>query len=376
MLAWKRYICLVSVLTFAGCGGGGSSSGGGVVASDPDQQDCGLPAQCTVEPGDVGSIEISVPEGGVVISASGEHDCAESSDCVVEVTDRGFYDTFYAEPIEEYLFAGWQDGERALCGASLDPCSLGDSEFNTSPSVLDIIESEDAFLLLPQFLPDREIRRYQPGDVVHFNGVASGLGDLSEGSETSVIASLEILSLDAQKDEFPLLVARLVVSAQERELVNQQVQFWQGTSGVLHELTDESGNVLLDTAASSEGIIAIPVPLEPHAAIEVQFSATWGGHTSTPLTLGNRSIRTGEAADVAGPTGEISAYPVYVDDVYSYLVSFDDYKRDQTVYRERVLWVSQVKGVVGLQLNQRVYSATGVLLGTMNLALEAVQLNF
>jgi hypothetical protein len=332
----KRELLLAAALLIASCGGGGSS--GGTVTSNTDPLDCGQTGQCTVDPGDIGTIRISVPESGMVVSASGERDCGESSECMVEVTDSAFFETFTAVPEEGFIFAGWLNEEPGLCGGSLDPCSLGGLEVDSYPDVMDIIESEEAFVLTPQFLPDDEIRRYMPGDLVYFTGTISGIDGLAVGDSKTVEAQLEILPLDAVEGEFPVMDARLVVSDQERELSDWQVQFWQGASGTFYELTDEYRNILLDTGANSEGIASIPVPLVAYAETEVQFSAMWGGHTSTPLTGGERSIRIGEQTIFAAKAGELSVYPVNIADQYSYLVSFGDFKIGSTP-KQASCWV-------------------------------------
>lgn len=322
-------------------------------------------------------IEVTVPEGGSVETASTAYSCAESAQCSIAVQDTGFNETFVATPNEGFLFSGWRKQHLGLCGGSLEPCQLDASLAADSPALMALIESDQAVYLEAQFLPEDQIRRYEPGDMVYFEGsFASGAGLFPAGDDP-VEGRLDIGATTLQHDGFAVMEGRLRVSSLDGELLLEaSMRFWQDGLGGVHQLTDENGNVFLDTASNEQGIPCIPAPMEPFTSIEVVYSAMWGGHTTTPLTDGSRSIRVAETLPVSVPLGDFAANAVTVQDEYSYLVSFDDYKKGQTVKSERTLTVSQAKGLVRLDIDRQLYSDSGALLETLTLSLEAVGFNF
>lgn len=322
-------------------------------------------------------IDIAVPTGGSVTTSSGNYACGEGQSCQVEANDTAFNETFIATPQAEYLFAGWEKGERRLCGGSLEPCVLDASLAADNAALTVVLESDEAFNLLPQFLPADELRVYQVGELVRFSGTLEERNGWSEGDASAVSARLEFLEPVQTLAGKPVIAARLVVSDSDNgEVYDQTVHFWQETGGEVFQLTDTYGNILLNNATNDEGVISIPVPLEPFHAEEVPFSAMWSGHTSTPLTSGSRSLEVGEPAVVSLLKGDFLAYPVVISDEQTYLVTYDEFKRDQVVKSDWILWVSQPRGVIKMEVERQVYSDSGALLTTRRLELEMIGSNF
>jgi hypothetical protein len=246
-----------------------------------------------------------------------------------------------------------------------------------NPALTALLESDEEFLLKAQFLPDDQARRYVAGDVIRLEGMLSESVGASPEVATEVTARLKILPTVLEQEGAPVLLAELVVWGPTGELLhNWSLQFWQDEFGGIHQRTDENGNVLLDTAANMEGIPLVPVPMEPLAYRELPFAAMWGGHTSGPLTSAERLIETGEPQTRTSPSGELLAYPVRVADEITYLTSYVDFRRDQTISDAYLLWMSREKGVVALEVQRQVYSATGRLLASRQLNLDVVRFRF
>lgn len=322
-------------------------------------------------------VQLAAPEGGSVATQSGAYRCAESSECVVEISDTGFHETFTAQPAPGFIFAGWQKEHLGLCGGSLEPCRIDASLAAGHPALMELLASDQEFTLSAQFLPEQEVRRYMPGDSVRFEGVISGDESLFPVGGTDVSALMDVLATNREQDGFPVLEGRLTVYEGEQHLQHQwSVSFWQDDQGGLHTLTDEYGNLLLNTSANQGGVVFFPAPLESFSALDMTYAAMWGGHTSTPITDGDRSITVGAPALKLLPAGNSMVYPVTVIDEISYLVSYADYNKGQSLEREYNLMVSREKGLVSLNVSQLHFSRTGVLLDTFKLSLDAVNFNF
>lgn len=89
---------------------------------------------------------------GGVVSASGVHNCPAGQSCQFDVVDIHFRDTFrgYAGH-PNYRFAGWLAGDRNLCGGMKRPCTLITENFAGNPALLQILESDESFVLIPKF---------------------------------------------------------------------------------------------------------------------------------------------------------------------------------------------------------------------------------
>ncbi len=104
---------------------------------------------------------IIVPLGGQVISLSGGY-CAEDETCEIEVNDTTFEETYLVVEDAGYRFVGWaRGGDRPhLCGGNTRPCALSTTNFGGNASLLNILASDDAYLLEPVFegrLPNQRV---------------------------------------------------------------------------------------------------------------------------------------------------------------------------------------------------------------------------
>jgi hypothetical protein len=97
-------------------------------------------------------IQINVPENGRVTTESGNYTCESGQTCNVEVVDTLFNETFITEPNEDYFFEGWRGGPFYLCGWAGSACSLVTSFFEGSEPLLAILESDQEWLIEPQFV--------------------------------------------------------------------------------------------------------------------------------------------------------------------------------------------------------------------------------
>jgi hypothetical protein len=323
-------------------------------------------------------IQLSVPTGGTVTNQAGQPACGSTVECTIEVDGYGFSDTYTANPDQGQLFAGWQKGHRRLCGGRLNPCALDASVAAGVPVLEALVESDEAFYLSPQFLPEDQLRRYVAGDRIRFEGELSVAEDgQADVVSTAVVGHMVIRDTTEEEAGYSVLAAELTLADESGQVVyTWSGQFWQDDHGGIYLRTDHYGNLLLDTASNSTGIPSVPVPLEPQAVLELPFSAMWGGHTSGPLTSGNRRVETGDPQSMPSPAGEVTAYPVRIVDEYSYLISYVDFNRDDSVVDESLLWMSQEKGLVRLEFSHEHYNHSGALLRAVAASLDAVGFSF
>ncbi|KAA1189220.1 hypothetical protein F0M18_16230 [Pseudohalioglobus sediminis] len=321
-------------------------------------------------------VDIAVPVGGEVVTESGHYACGEAQSCTIDVEDTAFDETFVAVPGSGQLFAGWARGERGLCGGSLVPCRLDASLMAAHPTLMQLLESDAVFDLQPQFLPEQQLRQYQPGDVVRFSGTLVSV-EAGKGVRQSVSARLAFAASDRVSDRGPLLSATLTLADADGEPLQSTTRFFtQSDAGALYQYTDRYGNELYDMAAAASGLLAIPVPLVEFASMEIPFAVMWGGHTSGPVALGDRGISVGQVTEIESAWGTTAVYPVSINDVYAYTTTYDVFKKGHAVTSDQVLWVSQVKGLVGLRVAESVFDANDRLLRSMTLELDAVGSNF
>lgn len=99
-------------------------------------------------------IEIAVPEGGSVSSKSASFNCSSGQRCQIDVYDIYFNEDFVATPAPGYIFEGWREKNRGLCGGSLGSCHLHTSSFAGNPFLMSILESDQVFYLEPVFKKD------------------------------------------------------------------------------------------------------------------------------------------------------------------------------------------------------------------------------
>jgi hypothetical protein len=339
---WKRVVPLAGALVLAGC-----------------------------------RIDIAAPQGGSVQTESGNYACSEGQSCSIEVEDTAFAETFTAIPDPDQLFAGWAKAEKSLCGGSLQPCVLDASVMAGQPALMALLESDEVFNLAPQFLSADEMRVYQIGDWVRFRGILSRSSGVADLEKLAVTAQLEFREPTYTLEGKGSIAARLTVeevdSGQTQEWT---VHFWQEQGGAAFQLSDEYGNLLLDTASNESGIPLVPVPPEPFDSSVTQYAIMWGGHTSGPIATGERRIEVGEFDTVATTKWQFEAYPISLLDEYTFLVTYDEFKRDQRVINDQRLWISQAKGLVKVQVTQHVFNENGRLAATEVLDLEFVRASF
>jgi hypothetical protein len=322
-------------------------------------------------------IQISAPDGGVVTNQAGNLACGGADVCSVEVDDYGFHETYIANPDQGQLFAGWETGDRRLCGGRLNACTLDASLTAGIPALAALVESDEEFYLSPKFLPEDQIRRYLAGDRIRFEGELSSSADQASAGSTAVEGQLLIHETTEEEAGHGVLAAELTLTDEAGQTAyTWSGQFWQDDHGGIYLRTDHYGNLLLDTASNSTGIPLIPVPLEPHAVLDIPFSSMWGGHTSGAITSGDLQVETGEPQTRPSPVGELTAYPIRLVDEYTYLMSYVDFQRDQYVVDDCLLWTSREKGLLGVELEHKEYNHNGALLKAVYLSLNATGFSF
>jgi internalin A len=97
-------------------------------------------------------IEITAPMGGHVETVSGAYTCSSGDTCVVDVEDFEFAEDFVADPWDGWLFMGWMQGQRQLCGHAGKVCSLSTIGFEEYDALAAIVQSQEEFYLEPQFI--------------------------------------------------------------------------------------------------------------------------------------------------------------------------------------------------------------------------------
>lgn len=322
-------------------------------------------------------VEITVPEGGAVTTEVNAYRVKALETDSIDVNDTSFHETFVAEPADGYLFAGWKKQERGLCGGSLAPCELYTSWMAGYNSLMAILESDEYFYLTPSFLPAEQIRLYAEGDSVNFSGSLSEKNEFKAEVVTKVTARLEILAASDSLVDKNVLAAKLTVVDQKgEELISGTTQYWQEEVGSFYDLTDEFGNEYRDASTNQPGLVSIPAPLVPSSSSELQFYTLSDGPIAAPLTAGTRKIDVGEYETLPVPLAPLEAYPVTVFDSRNYLTAFGEFRQDERVDREELLWVSQVKGVIKMRVVKSRFSRIGKLQSMVTLELEATGANF
>ncbi len=323
-------------------------------------------------------IQVDVPSGGDVTSESGDYNCtATQSSCTFDVSDLLFDEVFVAQPDTGFLFSGWKSKHKAFCGGSLEPCELSTASFADNDILMAILESEDVFYLEPTFIEEQSVRLYQLGDRIEFDGEAS----LATGSGPAVVsavsASLEFFEGSVEQADKNVLSLQLaVVDKASKEQSLSKGNVWQESNGALFELSDNYGNLYQDAATLDEGVLAVPVPLMPGDEQAFDVFTLFGGHTSGPITSGTRTITVGEQEVIVTGLGESEVYPVTIVDSYTYAYTYAEHQRDSTVEKIRTYWISQVKGILKIDEQVKMYNPNGKLETTTTLEIEATRVNF
>lgn len=140
-----RALLIYTLIALSACGGGGGSSAGSDTALEP-----------TPEPVTPVTVEITSPVEGRVTTISGAIECPAGQICAIDISDVAFNETFLAEPAAGFVFKGWTQKDRALCGDTSETCRLKAADLEGSTGLLP--PSQDAgetFYLTPLFAVDR-----------------------------------------------------------------------------------------------------------------------------------------------------------------------------------------------------------------------------
>lgn len=89
---------------------------------------------------------------GSVTSGSGAYHCPAGQVCEIDVVDIHFSEAFRGQAIHpNYRFKGWKKGDRRLCGGTETACALSTDFFADHPPLMDILQSDERFYLIPEF---------------------------------------------------------------------------------------------------------------------------------------------------------------------------------------------------------------------------------
>ena len=322
-------------------------------------------------------IEVTAPPNGDVATHSGSVFCEGGSRCMIEVTDTSFDETFSAYPDPGFQFIGWKKQWRGLCGGSLAPCYLSTSGFPQHDSLMDLLETDELFLLEAQFLQADHIRPHQAGDVKEYSGtlawsLKSGESSSAEVSVRDAYSGFIFSELDAPA----LRVSRTLTFQDSGETLVSTSGFMQDATGTFIDLEDEDGNPYLTTATADYGVQALPSLAVPAGTAVIDYHIMFSGHTSGPITEGTRSIERFEPVEQFSESFPYPVYKVVLNDSYEYLVTYCDNKQGSQVAVQSELWVSPAKGVVRLHEETRRYNNTGSLESEQTLSLDLVKTNY
>ena len=230
----------------------------------------------------------------------------------------------------------------------------------------------------PPVTAPEEVRLYQIGDVVEFSGTLSTAQSASPPVVSEIVSRVEFLDNVYSEEGKNVLAMRTTITVVTGGAeTSATTHIWQETNGAIYDLTDLYGNYYLNSATNENGLLSVPVPIIDLSEEELQFYTMLGAPpASSPVTMGSRSIRVGNEESTTVPAGTFAAHPVVNLDDYSYLVTYDIYKKDQAITRDETNWVSKEKGIIKVTDIQKVYSSTGGLLSTTTLEMQATKFNF
>lgn len=230
---------------------------------------------------------------------------------------------------------------------------------------------------IPPLFDADNVRLYQLGDVVEFSGTLSCQEATAAPEVEDVRVRVEFMdNVYGHEGKDVLQVATNLTLDAIGEDITHSVHVWQEANGALFDSNNEFGHVYLDSAINENGLPSFPVPLMPMAEHQYQFFTVAGDHTSTLVTMGERSISVGEMVVLDGPNGPVDSYPVRRTDDYIYLLTYAEHKRDEQVVDELQQWVAPTLGVVKLIDVRRVFLPSGALKETCILDVEATSTNF
>ena len=274
----------------------------------------------------------------------------------------------------------WIIGIFAVLGVLLLAGCGGSGGGDGTAPVTSVEPAEPTDAEVPDEVPPattNQVRVYQLGDVVEFTGTLSADDAANPMNREAVNVRFEFIdNVYSEEGKTVLGLQTTTTLINTGEQIETLRHIWQEENGALFELTDVYGNYYMDSATNEHGIPWVPSPLVPFEQLECQCYTMYGGHTSTPLTMGTRSVVVGEQENTNTALGAVNTYPVSQNSEYSYLVSYDIYKRDESIVIDNVDWVSPELGIVKIRTVRQRYSGTGKLVSTETWELEAVKTSF
>lgn len=97
-------------------------------------------------------VEIEVPTSGTVTTTSTAINCAAGATCTVNISDIFFDETFEADPAAGFVFDGWKQKSRGLCGGLTTPCRIYSSLAEGNAVLTAILnDPNQVFYLEPSF---------------------------------------------------------------------------------------------------------------------------------------------------------------------------------------------------------------------------------
>lgn len=97
-------------------------------------------------------IEIEVPTSGTVTTTSNAINCAAGATCTVDISDIFFDETFEADAAAGFVFEGWKQKDRGLCGGLAAPCQVSSALAAGNAALTALLnDPSEVFYLEPSF---------------------------------------------------------------------------------------------------------------------------------------------------------------------------------------------------------------------------------
>ncbi len=316
-------------------------------------------------------LKIVVPEGGSVVSQSGTYSCAAGERCIVQINDIFFNETFVAKPAQGYELTAWAKRERALCAGTSQPCKLATEAFEGSEPLMDLLESDEVFLLQPVFVKRTDIlRTFREGDVIKYTGSIS-VQDSGGLNTAEVTALREFFNTENEADNAPVMLHQLTLRLKSNGDEFPEASFYQqDRNGAWLDITDTAGNFLVDQETGRFGVLSYPSPLVPFTNEVIQFRLVAEDNLSNTLATGRLRIRVSKPKNISVAMGNYRSYKV-TSNLEINLVAA---RTRITVVQNH--WVAPSIGPIKADFVQETYDSRGNLIGKFGSELEATSINF
>lgn len=105
-------------------------------------------------------IELRAPVDATILSVNHDYEyyngtyiCKDEATCEIDVVDLTFDETFTARTSngESLKFDHWKAGDQHLCGNTKLPCHLSTADFEGSDFLMNVLRSDEVFVLEPVF---------------------------------------------------------------------------------------------------------------------------------------------------------------------------------------------------------------------------------